>query len=235
MVRSNDAPPVETTAVSCPGDVWILGSHRILCGDALQPSHLEEVLCGEPAAMVLTDPAYAVAYRPSGKHGATAHRPMANDDLKDAFEPFLFQACTNLLAVTLGGVYICMSSSQLHVLHKAFTAAGGHWSTFVIWAKDRFTLGRSDYQRQYEPLLYGWKQGANRHWCGARNQGDVWSFDKPRRNDLHPTMKPVELIERAIGNSSRDGDIVLDVFGGSGSTLIACEKTKRRGRLIENV
>jgi DNA modification methylase len=231
--EEDESPPLETVAISRPGDLWILGSHRILCGDALDPSHLAEVLGGEPAAMTFSDPPYGVDYRPTTKPGATAHRPIANDDLHDAFEPFLFQACKNLLAVTLGGVYLCMSSSQLHVLHKAFLAAGGHWSTFLIWAKDRFTLGRSDYQRQYEPILYGWKQGASRYWCGARNQGDVWCFDKPRLNDLHPTMKPVELIERAVTNSSRDGDIVLDVFAGSGSTLIACEKTKRRACLIE--
>ena len=126
-----------------------------------------------------------------------------------------------------------MSSSELHTLQRAFTAAGGKWSTFVIWAKHTFTLGRSDYQRQYEPILYGWPQGHDRYWCGARDQGDVWFVDKPARNDLHPTMKPVALVERAIRNSSKSRDIVLDPFGGSGSTLIACEKTGRQARLIE--
>ena len=110
---------------------------------------------------------------------------------------------------------------------------GGKWSTFVIWAKNTFTLGRSDYQRQYEPILYGWKQGADHYWCGDRDQGDVWFFDKPSRNDLHPTMKPVALVERAIRNSSKSRDIVLDPFGGSGTTLIAAERTGRRARLIE--
>ena len=103
----------------------------------------------------------------------------------------------------------------------------------MIWSKDRFTLGRSDYQRQYEPILYGWPEGKPHYWSGARNQGDVWNIARPFVNDLHPTMKPVELGERAIGNSSRRGDAVLDAFGGSGATLIACEKTKRKGRLIE--
>jgi DNA modification methylase len=126
-----------------------------------------------------------------------------------------------------------MSSSELHSLYSAFTRAGGHYSTFLIWAKHHFTLGRSDYQRQYEPILYGWREGANRFWCGARNQGDVWSFAKPAVNDLHPTMKPVALIEQAIQNSSRQGDVVLDPFGGSGSTLIACQKTGREARLVE--
>jgi DNA modification methylase len=126
-----------------------------------------------------------------------------------------------------------MSSSELHTLQKAFTDAGGKWSTFIIWAKNTFTLGRADYQRQYEPILYGWKQGADHFWCGARDQGDVWFVDKPRVNDLHPTMKPVELIERAIRNSSKSRDIVLDLFGGSGTTLIAAERTGRSARLLE--
>jgi DNA modification methylase len=103
----------------------------------------------------------------------------------------------------------------------------------VIWAKNTFTLGRSDYQRQYELILYGWKQGADHYWCGDRDQGDVWFFDKPAKNDLHPTMKPVALVERAIRNSSKRRDIVLDPFGGSGTTLIAAERTGRRARLIE--
>jgi DNA modification methylase len=138
-----------------------------------------------------------------------------------------------MLAVTDGAIYLCMSSSELHTLHQAFTSAGGHWSTFIIWSKDQFTLGRSDYQRQYEPILYGWREGSEHYWCGDRSQGDVWCVDKPRVNDLHPTMKPVELIERAIHNSSRKGDLVLDPFGGSGSTLIACERTGRRARMLE--
>jgi hypothetical protein len=142
-------------------------------------------------------------------------------------------ACTNLVTVTKGAVYIAMSSSELHTLQAAFTAAGGKWSTFIIWAKNTFTLGRADYQRQYEPILYGWPQGTEHYWCGARDQGDVWHFDKPTKNDLHPTMKPVALIERAIRNSSKRRDIVLDPFGGSGSTLIAAEKTGRQARLVE--
>jgi DNA modification methylase len=126
-----------------------------------------------------------------------------------------------------------MSSSELHTLYRAFTESGGHWSTFLIWAKNTFTMGRSDYQRQYEPILYGWKEGTDHYWCGARDQGDVWFVKKPIKNELHPTQKPVELIERAIRNSSKARDTVLDPFAGSGSTLIACEKTGRQARLIE--
>ena len=105
--------------------------------------------------------------------------------------------------------------------------------TFIIWAKNTFTLGRSDYQRQYEPILYGWKAGTEHFWCGARDQGDVWFIDKPAKNDLHPTMKPVALVERAIRNSSKSRDIVLDLFGGSGTTLIAADRAGRTARLME--
>jgi len=161
------------------------------------------------------------------------NRAIKNDNLGDGFEQFLRDACTNILAVTKGAIYICMSSSELHTLHKAFTEGGGHWSTFLIWAKNTFTMGRADYQRQYEPILYGWKEGSDHYWCGARDQGDVWFVKKPVANDLHPTMKPVELVERAIRNSSKSRDTVLDPFAGSGSTLIACEKTGRRARLME--
>jgi DNA modification methylase len=149
------------------------------------------------------------------------------------FYDLVREACTNLMPVTKGAIYICMSSSELHSLFRAFTEAGGHWSTFIIWAKNNFTLGRSDYQRQYEPILYGWPNGTAHYWCSDRDQGDVWFVDKPIVNDLHPTMKPVELVQRAIRNSSKSRGVVFDPFGGSGSTLIACETAGRQARLIE--
>jgi DNA modification methylase len=184
--------------------------------------------------MTFTDPPYNVDYGSSAKDKLRGNkRKILNDDLGSGFEAFLHEACVNVLSVTKGACYICMSSSELHTLQRAFTAAGGKWSTFVIWAKHTFTLCRADYQRQYEPMLYGWKDGSDHYWCGARDQGDVWFIDKPARNDLHPTMKPVALVERAIRNSSKSRDIVLDPFGGSGSTLIACEKTGRQARLVE--
>ena len=225
-------PPEEP--VSKPGDLWVLGSHRLLCGDATVLADVERVLGGQLADMTWTDPPYNVDYANTPKDKLRGkHRPILNDNLGGGFEAFLLDACTNIVAVTKGAVYVCMSSSELHTLQRAFAAAGGKWSTFVIWAKSTFTLGRADYQRQYEPILYGWKDGADHYWCGARDQGDVWFFDKPAKNDLHPTMKPVALVERAIRNSSKSRDVVLDPFGGSGSTLIACEKTGRQARLIE--
>ena len=193
-----------------------------------------EVLAGELADMVFTDPPYNVNYANTAKDKLRGkNRTILNDNLGDDFGAFLYDACVNILVVTKGAVYICMSSSELDTLQKAFREAGGKWSTFVIWAKNTFTLGRSDYQRQYEPILYGWKEGTDHYWCGARDQGDVWFIKKPHKNDLHPTMKPVELVERAIRNSSKSRDMVLDPFGGSGTTMIAAEKSGRRARLIE--
>ena len=118
-------------------------------------------------------------------------------------------------------------------MYSTFTKSGGHWSTFIIWAKNHFALGKSDYQRQHEPILYGWPEGNKHFWCGARDETDLWFFDKPSSSDLHPTMKPVELVSKAIENSSTEGNIILDGFSGSGSTLIACEKTGRVFRGME--
>jgi DNA modification methylase len=227
-------PEVEEEPVSKAGDLWLLGEHRLLCGDATRREELESLMAGDLADMAFTDPPYNVDYGNSAKDKLRGkNRRILNDNLGADFHAFLEAALGNLLAVTKGACYVAMSSSELDTLQRAFREAGGKWSTFIIWAKNTFTLGRSDYQRQYEPILYGWREGADHYWCGARDQGDVWFFNKPVKNDLHPTMKPVELVERAIRNSSKTRDIVLDLFGGSGSTLIACEKTGRRARVME--
>ena len=231
---SDEAPEPPANPVSRPGDVWICGEHRVICGDATVLGDVETVLDGELADMTFCDPPYNVNYANSAKDKQRGKdRAILNDALGESFGAFLYDASVNILTATKGAVYICMSSSELDTLQKAFREAGGKWSTFVIWAKNTFTLGRADYQRQYEPILYGWKDGADHYWCGARDQGDVWFVDKPHKNDLHPTMKPVALVERAIRNSSKSRDIVLDPFGGSGTTMIACENTGRQARLIE--
>jgi len=198
--------------------------------------------------MTFTDPPYNVDYGNSMKDNligkknsktgkeyknASGQRTILNDNLGDDFPKFLFDCCSNILTLTKGACYICMSSSELHTLQRSFIEAGGKWSTFIIWAKNHFTLGRSDYQRQYEPILYGWREKNDHYWCGDRNQSDVWYFNKPNKSELHPTMKPVELVKKAILNSSKTDDIILDPFGGSGSTLIAAEQLKRRCRMIE--
>ncbi|RPE15459.1 site-specific DNA-methyltransferase [Burkholderia pseudomallei] len=234
LTNEDSVPKVEEIPVSRAGDIWLLGEHKLLCGDATKAESYRALLGDELADMAFTDPPYNVNYANTAKDKLRGkNRPILNDNLGDGFEAFLTSACQNLLAVTKGAVYIAMSSSELDTLQSAFRTAGGRWSTFIIWAKNTFTLGRADYQRQYEPILYGWRDGADHFWCGARDQGDVWQIRKPAKNDLHPTMKPVELVERAVRNSSKTRDIVLDPFGGSGTTLIACEKSGRRARLIE--
>jgi DNA modification methylase len=218
----------QSSPVAKLGDIWLLGEHRLACNDSTDREAIQRLMGQSKAAMTFTDPPYNVNYGETMKDKLRNNsNKILNDNLGEVFEPFLEKACKNMLEFTDGAVYICMSSSELHTLQKAFVAAGGHWSTFIIWAKNTFTMGRSDYQRQYEPILYGWREGVNHYWCRDRDQGDVWQVDKPSSSPLHPTMKPLALIERAIQNSSQSGDKVLDTFLGSGSTLIACERTGR--------
>lgn len=230
-----EVPDAEQVETRCkPGDIWQLGRHRLLCGDATVITDMEKLMDGKKADMVFTDPPYNVNYGATMKDTLrkkdgqkSAGRTIMNDNLGDNFKQFLTDACANIVNFCKGAIYICMSSSELHTLYNSFVESGGKWSTFIIWAKNTFTLGRSDYQRQYEPILYGWPQGAKHYWCGDRDQADVWEYNKPQVNDLHPTMKPLELVARAIKNSSQANDIVADFFGGSGSTLIACEQLNR--------
>lgn len=227
-------PEVQELAISGPGDFWQLGEHKLLCGDSTVITDVEKLMGEVKADMCFTDPPYNVDYGNTAKDKMRGKdRRIMNDALGEHFYQFLLDACSNILSVTKGACYICMSSSELHNLQRAWIEAGGKWSTFIIWSKNTFTLGRSDYQRQYEPILYGWKEGADHFWCGDRNQSDVWNYNKPQKNDLHPTMKPVELVERAIRNSSKSQDIIFEPFGGSGSTLIACERAGRSARVIE--
>jgi DNA modification methylase len=226
----DDAVPEPQAAAVCElGDVWLLGPHRLVCGDSTTAEAYARLLGSTRADMVFTDPPYNVSYVGKNRKAES----ILNDALGAEFGGFLTSALTQLVANCRGAMYVAMSSSELGTLQAAFRAAGGHFSTFIIWAKDRFALGSADYQRQYEPMLYGWPQGAKRHWCGDRDQSDVWQIKRHARNDLHPTMKPVELVERALRNSSLPGHVVLDGFGGSGTTLIAAEKTGRVARLIE--
>ena len=194
-------PEEEEHAITVLGDVWVMGEHRLLCGDATSMDAVQKPSC--PAAW----PTWSLRTRLTTsitKARRAKKLKIGNDTLGGKFYEFLRDACTNMLAVTKGAIYICMSSSELHTLHQAFTEAGGYWSTFVIWAKHHFTLGRSDYQRQYEPILYGWRKGTDHFWCGARDQGDVWFIKRPRSSHEHPTMKPVELVERAHPQQQQD-------------------------------
>ncbi len=234
LTEDDAIPEAPEVPISQEGDIWLLGDHKLICGDSTKAKTMKALMGDELADMVFTDPPYNVDYGQTMKDSVRGtKRKIKNDNLGADFKKFLTDACTEMVKVCKGALYICMSSSELHTLHSAFADAGGKWSTFIIWGKNHFTMGRSDYQRQYEPILYGWPEGNKHFWCGARDQSDLWHYDKPKTNDLHPTMKPVELVCRALTNSSKTKDIVLDSFGGSGTTLIAAEKLQRRARLIE--
>ncbi len=239
LVDEDSVPEAPIVPVSKADDIWILGEHKLLCGDALASESYSKLLGDNLADMVFTDPPYNVDYvggareRIAARTTGHARDKILNDNLGENFYKFLKNTCSNLITYCKGAIYICMASSELDTLHKAFRESGGHWSTFIIWAKNHFTLGNSDYHRQYEPILYGWPKGNKHFWCGDRNQADLWFVNKLNANVLHPTMKPIELVSKAIENSSKSRDVVLDTFGGSGSTLIACEKTGRSCRMME--
>jgi len=221
------------------------------------------------ASMVFTDPPYNVNYGATMKDKLrnkvspqNGGRKILNDHFKTnkEFYVFLRAAIAAFKPYVSGDVYVCMSSGELHTLQRAFMDCGGHWSDFIIWVKNTFTLGRANYQRQYEPILYGWFEKSSHYWSGARNlrdvvgleklqydfdgvplvrvepggiEGDTWEYPKPAKSPEHPTMKPVALCARAVQNSSKRNDVVLDTFGGSGSTGIACEQTGRYFRIAE--
>lgn len=212
------------------GQVWHLGQHQILCGDATKGDDLRRLLGGRKGDMAITDPPYNVNYGShGGQGGGPRRRALTNDSLPAAaWEKFVRAWARQLFCHVEGAVYVFMSSKEWPTVSRLLDEVGGHWSDTIIWAKDRFVLGRADYQRQYEPIWYGWREGVSRHWCGDRDQGDVWWIPRPSVSDLHPTMKPVALVERAIVNSSTRGGLVLDLFLGSGTTLIGAERQGRR-------
>ncbi|WP_165351862.1 site-specific DNA-methyltransferase [Salipiger sp. IMCC34102] len=256
--------------VSAEGDVWVLGDHLVMCGDSTSEAHFAELMGGELADMCWTDPPYNVNYE--GSAGKIKNDHMAGD----AFRQFLLD-CFGLVASFIadgGSCYVAHADTEGRSFRAAFQDSGFKTSGCLVWIKPSLVLGRSDYQWQHEPILYGWKEGAAHRWFGGRKQTTVLNFeqppfvvtadgaveidvgettlrisgadlkveelvgsvirhDKPRKNGDHPTMKPVGLILRMLKNSSARGDIVLDPFGGSGSTLIAAQKCGRRARLME--
>ena len=218
-----------------PGAGWQLGAHRLFRGDATGAAFVARCLGGHPADMVFTDPPYNVDY---GSHGGQAADAPGRRLLNDALPPeewarFCRAWAASLTTNVAGALYVCMSSREWPLVCRVLAEACAHWSDTIIWAKDRFTLGRADYQRQYEPIWYGWSTSAPRQWHGGRDQGDVWPIPRPDASPLHPTQKPLALVERAIENSSPPGAVVLDLFCGAGTTLIACERTGRRGVGVE--
>ena len=217
--------------VSQPGDLWLLGRHRLICGDSCDEATIKR-LCGDEAIdLYLTDPPYNVAYK--GGTGLT----IENDNMDSAsFLAFLTDAYAAADSVMKAGCpfYIWHASCEVGNFYQAMLNIPG-WmpKQYLLWVKDSFTLGRQDYQWKHEPCWYGWKDGAAHYFVDDRKQSTVLEFDKPKRNGEHPTMKPVELFEKLVENSSRPGENVLDSFGGSGTTMVACEKLGRKAFLSE--
>ena len=243
---TDDVPDLPKTAITKTGDVWELGPHRLICGDSTAQATFEKLMGNQKADLLFTDPPWNVAYGES--HKKQKHRAIENDKLDaKAWATFVakFAQCFKQYTKPGAPCYVVMSAQEWPVIDAALRAAGFHWSSTIIWVKDQLVLSRKDYHTQYEPLwnghngpmdpiFYGWNEDAARLAAVLdRTQSDVWLIERPRSSDLHPTTKPIELIARAINNSVNFGGIVLDPFGGSGSTIMACEQTGRVGRSIE--
>ena len=215
---------LEKAAFVEKGDVWVLGRHRLVCGDATDPNDVELLMDGKKANLIITDPPYGVSFKSSS--GLT----IKNDSMKDnEFYDFLLKSFFNMAAhlESGGAAYIFHADTEGLNFRKAFIDAGFHLAGCCIWVKDSLVLGRSDYQWQHEPVLYGFLQNGKHPWYSDRKQTTIWNFAKPKRNANHPTSKPLDLLSYPIGNSSQENAIVIDTFGGSGSTLMACEQMNR--------
>lgn len=206
------------------GDVWVVGKHRLICGDATNPDHVAKLMDGKRANLILTDPPYGVSFK--SKSGLT----IKNDSMKnEEFYEFLKSAFVNMAAHLEpgGSAYVFHADTEGLNFRQAFIDAGFHLAGCCIWVKDSLVLGRSDYQWQHEPVLYGFLKNGKHSWYSDRKQTTIWNFKKPKRNENHPTSKPLDLLSYPLGNSSQENAIVVDTFGGSGSTLIACEAMNR--------
>lgn len=220
---------LQKPAVTKAGDLWLLGRHRLVCGDSTKAETFDLLMDGKAANLTVTDPPYNVNYE------GTAGK-IKNDNMADEkFYQFLLDAFTLTEKVMAkdASIYVFHADTEGLNFRKAFAAAGFYLSGTCIWKKQSLVLGRSPYQWQHEPVLFGWKKSGKHAWYSDRKQSTIWEFDKPKKNTDHPTMKPVPLIAYPILNSSMTGCIVLDPFGGSGSTLIACEQTDRSCYTIE--
>jgi site-specific DNA-methyltransferase (adenine-specific) len=229
--KGDDIPNLDKNVFNVErGQVWKLGSHRLMCGDATSLEDANKLMAGEKADMVLTDPPYNVDYQ------SAAGMKIKNDSMEDGkFLQFLTDAFKNIEAFLKMGkpFYIFHADSEGLNFRLAVKNVGLLLKQCCIWVKPSLVMGRQDYQWRHEPCLYGWKEGAAHSWYGARDKTTVWEFEKTKKNDVHPTMKPIALLEFPLKNSSKKGDLILDLFGGSGSTMIACEQTDRRSALME--
>lgn len=232
LVDEDEAPAVPQEAITKPGDIYKMGKHRLMCGDSTSIEHLERLCDGQDVDMWLTDPPYNVAYEGKTKDSLTIQNDSMGDD---QFRQFLRDAYVAADAVMKSGAvfYIWHADSEGYNFRGAAQDAGWKVRQCLIWKKSSMVMGRQDYHWKHEPCLYGWKEGAGHLWATDRKQTTILEFDKPARNGEHPTMKPVALFEYQMLNNTKGGDIILDSFGGSGTTLIAAEKNGRVARLME--
>ena len=221
---------LEKAAFVKKGDIWTVGRHRLMCGDATSADDVAALMDGKRANLVVTDPPYGVSFKSSD--GLT----IENDSMKgDEFYQFLLAAFQNVVAnLEKGGAaYVFHADTEGLNFRRAFQDAGFHLAGCCIWVKNSLVLGRSDYQWQHEPVLYGFLQNGKHPWYSDRKQTTIWNYDKPKRNKNHPTSKPLDLLGYPICNSSQENGIVIDTFGGSGSTLMACEQSGRICYMLE--
>jgi DNA modification methylase len=232
LTDEDAVPNIHEVCVTASGDLWVMGNHRLLCGDATEVSDVERLMCGETADLVFTDPPYNVDYE-----GYTEDRLKIDGDrmTPEKFREFLRAAFVNYRNLTKpgGSMYVCHSSLWQRDFQDAIELAGFDVRCQIIWAKNTFAWGFGRYKFQHEPIFYAHVTGQRDPWYGDKSQSTLWTEKKPAANRVHPTSKPVELVDRALINSSKSGDIVADLFGGSGSTLIACERRIRMARMME--
>ena len=232
LTDADEVPEVQETPVTRDGDVWLLGKHRLMCGDSTSIELLEKLCEGQLVDMWLTDPPYNVAYVGKTKDALT----IQNDKMENgAFRQFLRDAYSAADAVLKPGAvfYVWHADTEGYNFRGAAKDTGWTVRQCLIWEKQSMVLGRQDYQWQHEPCLYGWKDGASHLWASDRKQTTILRFDRPSRSESHPTMKPVALFAYQMCNNTKGGDVVLDSFGGSGTTLIAAETNGRIARLME--
>ena len=232
LTDQDDAPAVQANAITQPGDVWVMGKHRLMCGDSTSVDSVNTLTVGGGIDMLLTDPPYNVAYE-----GKTADAlTIQNDSMSDAsFRAFLSNAFSAADAAMKPGAvfYIWHADSEGFNFRGACQDVEWKVRQCLVWRKNSMVMGRQDYHWRHEPCLYGWKGGAGHLWASDRKQTTILDFDRPTRSLEHPTMKPVALFEYQLLNNTKGGDLCLDLFGGSGTTLIACEKNGRYARVME--
>jgi DNA modification methylase len=230
----DDPPDLPTSSKTAVGDVYALGDHRVMCGDATVAADMAKLMDGKPAEMVFTDPPWNVVIGGASNPQHRQRPGLMNDKMTSGeFRNFLRLTSQAFAPHVTGDVYCIMGASEWPQLDAVLREEGFHWSATIIWVKESFVVGRSKYHRRYEPIWYGWKKDAKSSYRGDRAQDDVWEYPRPKKSEEHPTMKPVALCARAISNSAAGGGIVLDPFGGSGSTLAACQELGRVCRTME--